>query len=272
MPRDKAQSESGPPSSERKMPVLQGFVQPFQANASSQSTDTIRDAQSDTDGEEDEDDFENHDFEELTDIANGLCQHYASSGTRKVLVSLQILELDGRRQTNTVKKVEVRCDPNFLEPFWMMSVEVKDSTRRKGSYFSTSTPSFTPRCDDGVNKEVCSLFLRRCGVEDQHKELFLDFMQMRNLRFSLEGMQDDLTFFGNSSDINKEIADQIRAHLHSSGKLFKIFIAPRGALFKWEDGARNNTHTLPMRANLSIRPKGEGEGRVNPPSPLPLRA
>lgn len=199
------------------MVLLQGYVKTF--HNSSQGSDRTsggEDVASDSDSDDDDGDFENHDLQDITDIANGKYQHFTSSGTKKLQIDLQILEDGGRRHTDKIRRVSGRFDPRFLQPFWMISVEVKDGG---GLCFANSAPSYRPRYDSGVNRDVCSLFLESCHVHSQHKELFLNFIASNGPRYSLTGMQDDLSAFGNSSPTNKEVSQQMQAHLRTSGKL-----------------------------------------------------
>lgn len=195
------------------MVILRGYVVPFDTSPGDGKTND-GDAGSDSESDDDDGDFENLDYQELTH------ENYvrsSSSRMKRLQIQLRILEDVGRRHTSVTKRVLGRFDPLFLQPFWMMTVEVKAD---KGPvFFAESAPSYRPREDDGVGKAVCSLFLKDCKVHEQHSESFLNFIQSSERRFSLKGMQDNLTAFRNSNHAGSEIAYQIEECLRGSGRL-----------------------------------------------------
>jgi len=80
-------------------------------------------------------------------------------------------------------------------------------------------PSYSIRCDSGVDKSLLSLFLTRgCCVNEQHVASFLEFIEDRNLRMTFGALLDNLSKFASSGEINSEMAEQIRRSFASKRK------------------------------------------------------
>ena len=197
-----------------KMVVLRGYVCKPQEHDSS-GGGSQSDAESDSDDDVDELDWE--------DLAIGTQGDFRSStsGSKKRTIHLQILEDEGRKHTSKTRKVSGRFDLRFLEPFWMVTVEVED----KGSLcFANSPGHYRIREDDGVGPDVVSLFLKSSDVNAQHIASFLEFAShASSLRCSLKDLPKNLEAFGDSSPQNGSISFQIQQHLRGSSKLLPLF-------------------------------------------------
>ena len=194
---------------------FRGFFLPKERDSNEERED------SEGDSESDNDDFENPDYRDIIQIANGKYQSYSPSTIRCVAERLQELEeRNGRFILKEEKVVRARFDSMFTQPWWMVEViEISSRTQR-----SEKIPSYSIRCDDGVDKSLLSLFLTRgCCVNEQHVASFLVFIEGRNLKTTFEDLQGNLRKFASSGETNSEIAEQIRRSLASEGKFVLHF-------------------------------------------------
>lgn len=196
---------------------FRGFFLPKERDSNEQRAD------SDDDSESDNDDFENPDYRDIIQIASGKYQSYSPSRIRCVAERLQELEeRNGRFILKEEKVVRARFDSMFTQPWWMVEViEINTGSRTQRS---EKIPSYSIRCDDGVDKSLLSLFLTKgCCVNEQHVTSFLAFIEERNLKTTFEDLQGNLKEFASSGEINSEIAEQIRRSLASMGKFVLHF-------------------------------------------------
>lgn len=194
---------------------FRGFFLPKERDSNEERAD------SEGDSESDNDDFENPDYRDIIQIANGKYQSYSPSRIRCVAERLQELEeRNGRFILKEEKVVRARFDSMFTQPWWMVEViEISSRTQR-----SEKIPSYSIRCDDGVDKSLLSLFLTRgCCVNEEHVASFLVFIEGRNLKTTFEDLQGNLRKFASSGETNSEIAEQIRRSLASEGKFVLHF-------------------------------------------------
>ena len=194
---------------------FRGFFLPKERDSNEERAD------SEGDSESDNDDFENPDYHDIIQIANGKYQSYSPSRIRCVAERLQELEeRNGRFILKEEKVVRARFDSMFTQPWWMVEViEISSRTQR-----SEKIPSYSIRCDDGVDKSLLSLFLTRgCCVNEHHVASFLVFIEGRNLKTTFEDLQGNLRKFASSGETNSEIAEQIRRSLASEGKFVLHF-------------------------------------------------
>ena len=194
---------------------FRGFFLPKERDSNEERED------SEGDSESDNDDFENPDYHDIIQIANGKYQSYSPSRIRCVAERLQELEeRNGRFILKEEKVVRARFDSMFTQPWWMVEViEISSRTQR-----SEKIPSYSIRCDDGVDKSLLSLFLTRgCCVNEHHVASFLVFIEGRNLKTTFEDLQGNLRKFASSGETNSEIAEQIRRSLASEGKFVLHF-------------------------------------------------
>lgn len=196
---------------------FRGFFLPKERDSNEERAD------SESDSESDNDDFENPDYRDIIQIANGKYQSYSPSRIRCVAERLQELEeRNGRFILKEEKVVRARFDSMFTQPWWMVEViEISSRTQRSRS---EKIPSYSIRCDDGVDKSLLSLFLTKgCCVNEQHVASFLVFIEGRNLKTTFEDLQGNLRKFASSGETNSEIAEQIRRSLASEGKFVLHF-------------------------------------------------
>ena len=202
-------------SLELHMVNFRGFFLPKERDSNEERAD------SEGDSESDNDDFENPDYHDIIQIANGKYQSYSPSRIRCVAERLQELEeRNGRFILKEEKVVRARFDSMFTQPWWMVEViEISSRSQR-----SEKIPSYSIRCDDGVDKSLLSLFLTRgCCVNEHHVASFLVFIEGRNLKTTFEDLQGNLRKFASSGETNSEIAEQIRRSLASEGKFVLHF-------------------------------------------------
>ena len=177
-------------------------------------------ADSEGESESDDDDFENPDYLDIINIARGTYQPYTPSKIRYHTERLQELEIrNGRLILKGEKIVRARFDSMFTQPWWMVEMmEINAGSRTQRSE-TINIPSYSIRCDVGVDKSLLSLFLTQgCCVNEQHVASFLEFIEGRNLRASFVDLLGNLKEFEGSSEINSEIADQIRRSFASKRK------------------------------------------------------
>ena len=194
---------------------FRGFFLPKERDSNEERAD------SEGDSESDNDDFENPDYHDIIQIANGKYQSYSPSRIRCVAERLQELEeRNGRFILKEEKVVRARFDSMFTQPWWMVEViEISSRSQR-----SEKIPSYSIRCDDGVDKSLLSLFLTRgCCVNAEHVASFLVFIEGRNLKTTFEDLLGNLRKFASSGETNSEIAEQIRRSLASEGKFVLHF-------------------------------------------------
>ena len=167
-------------------------------------------ADSEGESETDNDDFENPDYRDIIQISSGKYQSYTPSKMRYVAERLQELEMrNGRFVLKEEKIVRARFDSMFTQPWWM--VEVMEINAGSRTQRTEKIPSYSIRCDDSVDKSLLSLFLTQgCCVNEQHVASFLEFIEGRNLRPTFVDLLGNLSEFARSSEVNGEIADQIR--------------------------------------------------------------
>lgn len=196
---------------------FRGFFLPKERDSKEQRAD------SEDDSESDNDDFENPDYLDIIQIASGKYQSYSPSRIRCVAERLQELEeQNGRFILKEEKVVRARFDSMFTHPWWMVEViEINTGSRTQRP---EKIPSYSIRCDDGVDKSLLSLFLTKgCNVNEQHVASFLAFIEGRNLKTTFEDLRGNLKEFASSGEINSEIAEQIRRSLASEGKFVLHF-------------------------------------------------
>ena len=191
---------------------FRGFFLPKERDSNEERAD------SEDDSESDNDDFENPDYRDIIQIASGEYQSYSPSRIRCVAERLQELEeRNGRFVLTEEKVVRARFDSVFTQP-WLI-VEVMEINTASRTLRSEKIPSYSIRCDDGVDKSLLSLFLTRgCCVNEQHVASLLEFFETRNLRMTFVDLLDNLKEFSSSGEGNSEIAEQIRKSLASKGK------------------------------------------------------
>lgn len=180
-------------------------------------------ADSDGESESDNDDFENPDYSDIIQIARGKYQSYAPSKIRYAAEKLQELEeRNGSFILKEEKVVRARFDSTFTQPWWM--VEVTEINTGSRTQRTEKIPSYSIRCDDWVDKSLLSLFMTKgCCVHEQHVASFLEFIEGRKLSPTFVDLLGNLREFASSSEINNEIADQIRASFASRRKCMAYF-------------------------------------------------
>jgi len=196
---------------------FRGFFLPKEKDSDEERAD------SEGDSESDNDDFENPDYRDIIQISSGKYQSYSPSRIRCVAERLQELEQrDGRFILKGEKVVRARFDSSFSQPWWMVEViEINTGSRTQRQ---EKIPSYSIRCDNGVDKSLLSLFLTRgCCVNEQHVASFLEFVEDRNLRMTFVDLRGNLREFASSSEINSEIAEQIRRSFASKRKFMPQF-------------------------------------------------
>lgn len=104
---------------------------------------------------------------------------------------------------------------------------MKINTTRKLSNnekWASQLPSYSFRTDDAdVGEKILSLFLRNgYKVHWQHASKLLDFIKLNNLRPTLKDLIENLQQFGDSSEDNCAIGEQIRSSLCNSRKFLCI--------------------------------------------------
>ena len=197
---------------------FRGFFLPKEENANNDG------ANSEPESESDNDDFENPDYRDIIQIAGGKYQSFNASKTRCVAEKLQELDyLNGCFVLKGEKIIRARFDSTFSCPWWM--VEIFDINTSYRTQRTEKIPSYSIRCDDGVDKSLLSLFLTQgCCVNQQHASSFVEFIECRNLRPTFVDLLGNLREFASSGDVNSEIAKQIQTSLASTRKFFHQFI------------------------------------------------
>ena len=196
---------------------FRGFFLPKEKDSNEERAD------SEDDSESDNDDFENPDYHDIIQISSGKYQSYSPSRMRCVAERLQELEdRNGRSISKGEKVVRARFDGMFSQPWWMVEViEINTGSRTQRP---EKIPSYSIRCDDGVDKSLLSLFLTRgCCVNEQHVASFLEFIEDTNLRMTFVDLLGNLREFASSGEINSEIAEQIRRSFASKRELMPQF-------------------------------------------------
>ena len=117
-----------------------------------------------------------------------------------------------------VVRVRGKFDPLFSEPWWRVELQVNTVKSSKHEKMASSLPSYMYRTDDGVGKDILSLFLQACEVHQQNVTMFLEFIRNNNLRPSLNSLLENLNQFSNSSEDHEEVAHQIQTSLHHTLK------------------------------------------------------
>lgn len=196
---------------------FRGFFLPKERDSNEERAD------SEDDSESDNDDFENPDYRDIIQITSGKYQSYSPSRIRCVAERLQELEeRNGRFILTEEKVVRARFDSMFTHPWWM--VEVMEINTGSRTQRPQKIPSYSIRCDDGVDKSLLSLFLTKgCCVNEQHVASFLEFIKSRNLRMTFVDLLGNLKEFASSGEINSEIAEQIRRSFASKRKFMPHF-------------------------------------------------
>ena len=194
------------------MAYFRGFLLPKEKDRN------CEDGLSDGESDGDYDDFENHDYHDLLRIAGGRSHFYTPSKIRQVAEKLRVLDYVNRGFVmKGIRVVRARFDPQFSHPWWM--VELYELTSSSRSRRKESVPSYSIRCDDGVDASLLSLFLKKgCLVEQQHLTSLLEFIEIRNLKPALIDLVDNLQEFASTSESNRVIASQIRTSLLTSCK------------------------------------------------------
>lgn len=117
-----------------------------------------------------------------------------------------------------VARVRGKFDPLFSEPWWRVELQVNTVKSSKHEKMGSSLPSYMYRTDDGVGKDILSLFLQACEVHQQNVTMFLEFIRNNDLRPSLNSLLENLNQFSNSSEDHEEVAHQIQTSLHHTRK------------------------------------------------------
>ena len=200
---------------------FRGFFLPKEVKERDGNTDG---ANSEPESESDNDDFENPDYRDIIQIAGGKYQSVNAPRTRCVAEKLQELDyLNGSFVLKGEKIIRARFDSTFSCPWWM--VEIFEMNTGSRTQRTEKIPSYSIRCDDGVDKSLLSLFLTQgCCVNEQHASSFVEFIEYRNLRPTFVDLLGNLREFASSSEVNSEIAQQIRTSLASTRKFFHRFI------------------------------------------------
>ena len=199
---------------------FRGFFLPKEKDSNEERAD------SEDNSESDNDDFENPDYRDIIQIVSGKYQSYSPSRGRCVAERLQELEeRNGRFILKEEKVVRARFDSVFTQPWWMVEVmEIKSMNTGSRTQRTEKIPSYSIRCDDGVDKSLLSLFLTKgCCVNEQHVASFLEFIEGRNLRMTFVDLLGNLREFASSGEISSEIAEQIRRSFASKGKFLPHF-------------------------------------------------
>ena len=194
---------------------FQGYFLPKEKNSNEDQVD------SEGESESDNEDFENPDYRDIIHTTSGKYQFLGPSKIRCVAERLQELEeRNGRLILKGEKVVRARFDGMFTQPWWMVEVMTINGSSR--TQRAESIPSYSIRCDDGVDKSVLSLYLRQgCCINEQHVAALLEFIETRNLRTAFVDLLENLKEFANESEINSEIAKQIRKSFASTRKCYR---------------------------------------------------
>ena len=170
-------------------------------------------ASSEPESESDSDDFENPDYRDIIQIARGKYQFLNGAKTRCVAEKLrELVYHNGCLVLKGEQVIRARFDSMFSCPWWMVELfEIKTSSRTQRT---ERIPSYSIRCDDGVDKSLLSLFLTQgCSVNQQHVAAFLEFIESRSLRPTFVDLLKNVREFGSSGELNSEISKQIQTSL-----------------------------------------------------------
>ena len=205
---------------------------------------------SEPDSESDNDDFENPDYNDIIQIATGKYQFQDGTKTRCVGERLQEVDyINGSFVLKGEKVIRARFDSMFSFPWWMVEIfEIKTSSRTQRT---EKIPSYSIRCDDGVDKSLLSLFLTQgCCVNQQHVTAFCEFIESRRLKPTFVDLLSNLGEFRGSSEVNHEIARQIKTSLACTRKFYHFHEKP---LFNSLIKLKTNYLVIPLSSGLVER-------------------
>ncbi|XP_068761068.1 DNA helicase B-like [Montipora capricornis] len=162
-----------------------------------------------------EDDREGADFDFLKTPSRQL---------RQVVQTMREVEVNNGLFIEREKtEVHGKFDPMFSYPWCMVEVKINPSKSSNNVKRASHLPSYSYRMESGP--DVLSLFLRKgCKVDEQHAARLLEFIRINNLKSTLKDLFENLRKFGDSSEDNKSISEQILVSLSSSptGKAFAV--------------------------------------------------
>lgn len=193
------------------MALFVGFVLPPKNNES----DTESGGESDSD-----DDFEDHDFQDMQKIAEEKMCSSSSIKLRYVVKRMQELSPANRVASATKEwRVRAQFDPSFSHPWWKVEIQTDAKKSSRAMKVASSRPSYSCRTDDAVGEDILSLFLiKGCGVADTYAKELMEFIKRSNLRPTLVDLLNNLAKFANSGKDNGNMAEQIMKCLQSSCK------------------------------------------------------
>ena len=229
------------------MANFRGFFLPKGENAKDDG------GSSEPDSESDNDDFENPDYNDIIQIATGKYQSQDETKTRCVGERLQEVDyINGGFVLKGEKVIRARFDSMFSLPWWMVEIfEIKTSSRTQRT---EKIPSYSIRCDDGVDKSLLSLFLTqgRC-VNQQHVTAFCEFIESRQLKPTFVDLLSNLGEFRGSSELNHEIARQIKTSLACTRKSYHLLIYEKKPLLNSLITLKTNYWVIPLSSDLVER-------------------
>ena len=147
--------------------------------------------------------------------------HKPSHKLRNGVKKMQEMEVEnGRfRLGRGTTYVRGRFDERFSYPCWRVEFELHASKSSKNVKHATSLPSYSIRTDDNVDKSLLSQFLTRgLKVNDQHVTMLLEFIEMKNIKPTLEDLVKNLEKFSATGRVGHDVAEQIRTALQHTRK------------------------------------------------------
>ncbi|PFX33712.1 DNA helicase B [Stylophora pistillata] len=153
--------------------------------------------------------------------------HKPSHKLRNGVKKMQEMEVEnGRfRLGRGTTYVRGRFDERFSYPWWRVEFELHASKSSKNVKHATSLPSYSIRTDDNVDKSLLSQFLTRgLKVNDQHVTMLLEFIEMQNIKPTLEDLVKNLEKFSATGKVGHDVAVQISTALQHTptGKAFAV--------------------------------------------------
>lgn len=199
------------------MALFVGFVLPPKKNES----DAESGGESDSD-----DDFEDHDLQDMQKIAAEKMCCSSSHKLRYVVKRMQELSpANGAASATNEWRVRAQFDPLFSHPWWKVEIQTNVKKSSRDMKVASSRPSYSSRTDDAVGEDILSLFLiKGCGVADTYAKELIEFIKRSNFRPTLVDLQDNLAKFANSGQDNGNMAEQIIKCLQSSCKFPKYIM------------------------------------------------